>query len=114
MDAPAESPEGRSDEASEPVSPRDLRDLAEKLLLAGLGFFAETRDRAGDLVSPAAGGHRLTARAAALLSALADDLGFVRHDRYEELELRVAQLEHRVRLLEGKTDSDPPNQTAPS
>jgi polyhydroxyalkanoate synthesis regulator phasin len=34
------------------------------------------------------------------LSGLARDLGLVTREDFDELELRVAQLEHRVRLLE--------------
>jgi polyhydroxyalkanoate synthesis regulator phasin len=33
---------------------------------------------------------------------LARDLGLVTRDEFDELELRVAQLEHRLRLLEDK------------
>ena len=36
---------------------------------------------------------------------LARDLGLVTRDEWDELELRVAQLEHRLRLLE---DAEPP------
>jgi polyhydroxyalkanoate synthesis regulator phasin len=32
------------------------------------------------------------------------ELGLVLRSEYEELELRVAQLEHRVKLLEGRED----------
>jgi polyhydroxyalkanoate synthesis regulator phasin len=34
------------------------------------------------------------------VSALLRELGFVTQSEFEELELRVAQLEHRIRLLE--------------
>ena len=38
---------------------------------------------------------------------LARDLGLVTRDEWDELELRVAQLEHRLRLLEGGSDLPP-------
>ena len=44
-------------------------------------------------------------KASAVLSGLADQVGLVRERRFEELELRVAQLEHRLRLLERGTDA---------
>jgi hypothetical protein len=34
------------------------------------------------------------------LQELARDVGFVTRDEWEELELRIAQLEHRLRLIE--------------
>ena len=36
------------------------------------------------------------------LRTLVDELNLVTRDDFEELELRVAQLEHRMRLLEGQ------------
>jgi polyhydroxyalkanoate synthesis regulator phasin len=39
------------------------------------------------------------------VQALARELGIVTRDEWDELELRVAQLEHRIRLLE---DAEPP------
>ena len=47
----------------------------------------------------------LGGRASEALSALADQLGLVRERRVDELELRIAQLEHRLRLLERATDA---------
>jgi len=46
------------------------------------------------------GRDRLSAQALAALRALVDELDLVTRDDLEELELRVAQLEHRLRLLE--------------
>ena len=43
---------------------------------------------------------RLTERAGASLQSLFDQLGLVSREAYDELELRVAQLEHRLRLAE--------------
>lgn len=51
---------------------------------------------------------RLSAQARAALRALVDELDLVTRDELEELELRVAQLEHRLRLLEGPRDLPPP------
>jgi polyhydroxyalkanoate synthesis regulator phasin len=39
---------------------------------------------------------------------LARDLGLVTRDDWDELELRVAQLEHRLRLLEERADRERP------
>ena len=39
------------------------------------------------------------------LRSLARELGLVTREDYDELELRVAQLEHRLRLLEAGSDS---------
>jgi BMFP domain-containing protein YqiC len=43
---------------------------------------------------------RLSESAAGALRALVDELDLVTRDDFDELELRVAQLEHRLRLLE--------------
>ena len=44
---------------------------------------------------------RVGERAGATLHGALRELGLVTRDEWEELELRVAQLEHRLRLLEG-------------
>jgi polyhydroxyalkanoate synthesis regulator phasin len=44
---------------------------------------------------------KLSEQALVALRALADQLNLVSRDEVDELELRVAQLEHRLRLLEG-------------
>jgi BMFP domain-containing protein YqiC len=46
------------------------------------------------------GRERLSSQAVSALRVLMDELALVTRDEYEELELRVAQLEHRLRLLE--------------
>ena len=46
---------------------------------------------------------KLSEQALGALHALVDDLNLVSRDELDELELRVAQLEHRLRLLE-RTD----------
>jgi len=43
---------------------------------------------------------RITEHGQGLVRALADELNLVPRDDLDELELRVAQLEHRLRLLE--------------
>jgi polyhydroxyalkanoate synthesis regulator phasin len=102
-----------------------LRDLAEKLALAGVGAVALTAERADALAEELSrrGGmtreearrtiddqtarwrgeaSRIGERAGASLHGLFRELGLVTRDEYSELELRVAQLEHRLRLVEGE------------
>ena len=57
-------------------------------------LFAELPSRARD------GKEKLSEQAISALRSLVDELGLVTRDDLEELELRVAQLEHRLRLLE--------------
>ena len=52
---------------------------------------------------------RVGERASDNMSALLRELGFVTQSEHEDLELRVAQLEHRIRLME----SAPPPVTLP-
>ena len=101
-----------------------IRDSVEKLGLAALGAVALTAERADALADElAARGNmrkdearamidELTARwrgeagrvgdrGAAALEGVLQQLGVVRRADFEELELRVAQLEHRLRLVEG-------------
>jgi polyhydroxyalkanoate synthesis regulator phasin len=121
MDAPAE-----------PGPRRTLGELVEELLLASLGAAALTREkvetvvddlvvrgrisreeasRLVDELSPSsARGRRLTERAANTLSGIFRDLGLATDREYAELELRVAQLEHRLRLLERKESVPPPSE----
>jgi polyhydroxyalkanoate synthesis regulator phasin len=66
---------------AEPVSA--ARNVAEALL-------AWARDESG----------RVGERASENVGAVLRELGFVTQGEYEQLELRVAQLEHRLRLLE--------------
>ena len=51
---------------------------------------------------------RLTERAGAGLDGFFQQLGLVPRSDLEELELRVAQLEHRLRLVEGEPQPAPP------
>jgi polyhydroxyalkanoate synthesis regulator phasin len=50
---------------------------------------------------------RFSEGALAVLRGVADELNLVTRDDLDELELRVAQLEHRLRLLEGGRDLPP-------
>jgi polyhydroxyalkanoate synthesis regulator phasin len=111
-----------------------IRDSVEKLGLAALGAVALTADRADALADELAarGGMRkdearqtieeltlrwkgeagrVGERSGAALEGLLVQLGVVTRGDYEELELRVAQLEHRIRLLEGgpRAVPDPPH-----
>jgi polyhydroxyalkanoate synthesis regulator phasin len=107
------------------------REVAERLALAALGAVALTADRidslAGDLAER--GGMtrdearstleeaatrwrgdatRLTERAGEELRGVFSQLGLVAREDFEELELRVAQLEHRLRLVERAPAPGPP------
>jgi len=72
-----------------------LRDAAERLAVAARDTFDEMSHRwRGDA-------RRIGERGGATLEGVLRDVGLVSRREYEELELRVAQLEHRLRLLEG-------------
>jgi polyhydroxyalkanoate synthesis regulator phasin len=105
------------------AAPAELREIAEKLVFAGVGAVALTAERADALAEELAarGGIgreearslieelvgrwrsesvRLGERTGVGMAALFRELGLVTRAEVEELELRVAQLEHRLRLLE--------------
>jgi len=107
------------------------RELLERLALAGIGAVALTADRAEELARELTGrgelrrdevrqtideamsrwrgdATRLTERAGQGLQSVFDQLGLVSREAYEELELRVAQLEHRLRLAETRIEPPPP------
>lgn len=111
-----------------------LRDSVEKLGLAALGAVALTAERVDELADELAarGGMRrdearatidelmlrwrgeavrVSERSGAALEGLFTQLGVVTRADYEELELRVAQLEHRLKLLESgpRAVPDPPH-----
>jgi len=104
------------------------RELLERLALAGIGAVALTADRAEELARDLTGrgelrrdearqtieeamtrwrgdATRLTERAGASLQSVFDQLGLVSREVHDELELRVAQLEHRLRLAESRLES---------
>jgi polyhydroxyalkanoate synthesis regulator phasin len=106
-------------------------DALERVGLAALGAVALTAERADTLADELAraGGMRrdearevieqtirrwrgeavrLSERAGAGLDGFFQQLGLVPRSEYEELELRLAQLEHRLRLLEGEPSGSPP------
>jgi polyhydroxyalkanoate synthesis regulator phasin len=110
---------------AEPAS--SLRELAERLALAGLGAVALTaeradaladelsqrgeirRDEARALIEDVANRWRGDAlrvgeRAGAGLHGFFRELGLVTREEFDELELRVAQVEHRLGLLEDTVD----------
>ncbi len=79
------------------------RELAEKLVLAGVGAVALTAERADALAEEVAargGLGRLSERTGSGLAGVFREVGLVTRGELEEIELRVAQLEHRLRLLE--------------
>jgi polyhydroxyalkanoate synthesis regulator phasin len=51
---------------------------------------------------------RFSESALSALRGIVDELSLVTRDDLDELELRVAQLEHRLKLLEGPRDIPPP------
>ena len=100
------------------------RDLLERFALAAIGAVALTAERADALADELAdkGGirrddarqliegmsmrwrgdaARATERAGEGLQNVFMQLGLVTRDEFEELELRIAQLEHRLRFVEG-------------
>ena len=113
----------------EPASARDrdrgaLRETFERTLLATLGVVDLTKERADEIADELAqrgkitrdearelsdelvrrwrgDAVRVTERASVTLSGLFRELGLVTRHEYDELELRLAQLEHRLRLVEG-------------
>lgn len=114
--------------AGEPSSP--VLDVLERVGLAALGAVALTAERADQLADELskAGGMRrdeardlieqtthrwrgealrFSERAGAGLEGLFHQLGLVSRADFDELELRVAQLEHRLRLVEGDPKTPP-------
>jgi polyhydroxyalkanoate synthesis regulator phasin len=104
-------------------SAKSIRGLAEEALLAGVGAVVLTKERADELVQELVGRGKLTGddarelvddvmgrwrgdavrmseRAGTTLSGLFREVGLITRREYEELELRLAQLEHRLRLVE--------------
>jgi polyhydroxyalkanoate synthesis regulator phasin len=111
-------------------SPSSLRALVQEIFLAAVGAVVVTRERAETLVDDLArrgrlsneesrkvaakivagsapDGHRLTDHASTAFAGVVRELGLVRDHDVAELELRIAQLEHRLRLLEQKAAERP-------
>jgi polyhydroxyalkanoate synthesis regulator phasin len=81
--------------------------LAQELAESGLARKDEARALIDDMSDRWRGdASRLGERAGATLDGLFRELGLVTKDEVEELELRVAQLEHRLRLLEDPPERD--------
>jgi polyhydroxyalkanoate synthesis regulator phasin len=99
------------------------RELAERLVFSTVGAVALTAERADALAEELADrgvakrdeakaliedvssrwrgdATRVGERAGATLEAIFKELGLVTRDELEDLELRIAQLEHRLKLLE--------------
>jgi polyhydroxyalkanoate synthesis regulator phasin len=116
------------------ASRNSLRELLAEALFAGVGAAALTKDRVDDLVDElTARGQmtrdeardvvddvtgrwrgdalRMSERASTSLTGVLRELGLVTRREWEELELRLSQLEHRLRLLEterAKSAGPPP------
>ena len=119
--------------ASDPA--KSLRDLAEETVLAGVGAVVLTKERVDELVDELTRKGKLTRedarelvddmvgrwrgdalrlgeRASSTLGGVFREVGLVTRREYEELELRLAQLEHRLRLVERQPPplAQPPRQ----
>jgi polyhydroxyalkanoate synthesis regulator phasin len=113
------------------AAPASDRSLLESFALAALGAVALTAERADELATSLAerGGirredarelvdelmgrwrgdaSRLRESAGSNLERWARELGLVTRDELEELDLRVAQLEHRLKLVEAPPRAVPP------
>ncbi len=125
---------GATDAAGDEATAREVaggaRDLAGKLIYAGVGAVALTKERTEELAEELARrgkmsvdearqtiddmvgrwrgeAAKVTERAGSSMSSIFRELGLVTRHEHEELELRLAQLEHRLRLVEKKGGSKP-------
>jgi polyhydroxyalkanoate synthesis regulator phasin len=110
---------------------KSLRDYAEETFMAGVGAVVLTKERVDELVDELSSKGRLTRedarelidemvgrwrgdavrvgeRASSTLGGVFREVGLVTRREYEELELRLAQLEHRLRLVERQPTPLPP------
>jgi polyhydroxyalkanoate synthesis regulator phasin len=124
MDAPADDPKS------------SLRELFEEVFFAGVGAVALTKDRADELVEELTRRGRMAPgearemvdevtgrwrgeavrfgeRTSTSLAGVMRELGLVTRREWEEIELRLAQVEHRLRLLEAER-ATPPGPLPPS
>ena len=109
---------------AEPGSERSsVRAFLDEMFFAGVGAVALTKERVDELVDELGGRGQLTReearevveglttrwrgdaarvgeRASVTLAGAVRELGLVTRREWEELELRVSQLEHRLRLVE--------------
>jgi polyhydroxyalkanoate synthesis regulator phasin len=109
-----------------PPAPAGVRETVERLALAALGAVALTADRVDQLADDisARGAMRrddakrlldesvtrwrsdttrVGTKAGVSLASALREIGLVTREEYDAVELRVAQLEHRMRLLERDT-----------
>ena len=83
-----------------------IEELVESLVERGGVQRDEARAAVEDLTTRWRGdATRVTERAGAGLHGILREMGLVLRSEYEELELRVAQAEHRLRLLEKSRDA---------
>ncbi len=113
-------------------SPKGARDVAGEFLYAGLGAVALTKERAEELIEELTRqgrmsqaearetvddlmgrwrgeASRLGELAGTGLQSIVRELGLVTRREWEDLDLRLAQVEHRLRLVEGEPDGSPLN-----
>lgn len=117
----------------EPARPRPrggLRSFVDELFFAGVGAVALTKERTDELVDELVGRGELTRdeardvvegtaarwrgdaarlgeRASVSLMGMLRELGLVTRREWEELELRLSQVEHRLRLVEREGEERP-------
>jgi polyhydroxyalkanoate synthesis regulator phasin len=111
-------------EPADPDESGSIREMVERLLLAGVGAAALTKERAEELAEDISHRGQLTReeakdaiddalhrwrgdavrmseRASTSITTVIRELGLVTRREWEELELRLAQVEHRLRLVGG-------------
>jgi cell division protein FtsB len=64
-----------------------------------------TKEHAEGVVGASSELGALRDRASGTLASLFASLGFAKQESYDQLELKVAQLEHRIKLLEDREDA---------
>ena len=120
---------GRMDEPADD-SRSSLRELLEEVFFAGVGAVALTKDRADELADELVRRGRMAPsdaraivdemtgrwrgealrfgeRTSSNLAGVMRELGLVTRREWEELELRLSQVEHRLRLLESERGVPP-------
>jgi hypothetical protein len=107
-EALGDDPDG--DETSEEsAKAAEERDVLERILSLLGPRIDDARSLVDDLSSRWRGdAQRITEGTRSRVQSLLHDLGIVTEEQQDELELRVAQLEHRLRLLEKDTDESKP------